>query len=73
MQALIQGRFMEQKSRTDKKTGEVIPVAHIYSGSEVVQIVGCDCSHCSFGEEVQIPARISVGSYGLYVRVSNDE
>lgn len=73
MQALIQGRFMEQKTRTDKKTGEVIPVAHIYSGSEVVQIIGCDCSQCEFGEEVQIPVRISVGSYGLYVRVSNND
>lgn len=68
MQAKLEGKFMEQKSRTSKKTGEVTPLACIYSGGEVVEVVNADLSELDFGAEVSIPVLISAGQYGMYVR-----
>lgn len=73
MQAKLEGKFMEQKSRTSKKTGEVVPLACIYSGGEVVEVVNADLSELDFGTEVSIPVLISSGNYGLYVRAVVDE
>lgn len=73
MQAKLEGKFMEQKSRTSKKTGEVVRLACIYSGGEVVEVVNADLSELDFGTEVSIPVLISSGNYGLYVRAVVDE
>lgn len=73
MQAKLEGKFVEQKSRTSKKTGEVTPLACIYSGGEVVEVVNADLSDLDFGTEVSIPVLISSGNYGLYVRAVVDE
>lgn len=73
MQAILTGKFMEAGSRTNNKTGEVIPYAMIYSGKEVVQVINADLSAMEFGGEVQIPVTISEGNYGLYIRVVVDD
>lgn len=73
MQAVLTGKFMEQKSRTSKKTGEVTPLACIYSGGEVVEVVNADLSDVDFGTEVSLPVLISSGQYGMYVRAFVDE
>ena len=72
MQAILRGKFMEQTQRVNTKTGETTPVANIYSGSEVVKVIGCQCD-AAFGDDVAIPVMISQGNYGLYVRVQTDE
>lgn len=73
MQAILEGKFMEQKHRTSKKTGEVIPLACIYSGGEIVEVVNCDFSEVDFGTDVKLPVLISSGQYGLYVRANVEE
>lgn len=73
MQAILTGKFMEAGSRTNNKTGEVIPYAMIYSGKEVVQVINADLSAMEFGGEVHIPVTISEGNYGLYIRVVVDD
>lgn len=73
MQAILTGKFMEAGSRTNSKTGEVIPYAMIYSGKEVVQVLNVDLSSMEFGGEVRIPVTISVGNYGLYIRAVVDD
>lgn len=73
MQAKLEGKFMEQKSRISKKTGEVIPLACIYSGGEVVEVVNADLSDLDFGTVVSIPVLITSGRYGMYVRAVVDE
>lgn len=73
MQAILVGKFMEQKHRTNSKTGEVIPYAMIYSDKEVVQVLNADLSEMEFGGVVQIPVIISEGNYGLYIRAVVDE
>lgn len=72
MQAILRGKFMEQTQRVNTKTGEITPVANIYSGLEVVKVIGCQCD-AAFGDDVAIPVTISQGNYGLYVRVQTDE
>lgn len=72
MQANLVGKFMEQKSRVSKKTGEVVPLACIYSGGEVVEVVNADLSEVDFGADVSIPVLISSGTYGLYVRAVSE-
>lgn len=72
MQAILRGKFMEQTQRVNTKTGETTPVANIYSGSEVVKVIGCQCD-AAFGDDVAIPVTISQGNYGLYVRLQIDE
>lgn len=69
MIANIQGKFMEQKERISKKTGESIPVACIYSGGECVDIVNLDLNGYDFGDLVNVPVSITCGNYGLYIRV----
>ena len=71
MQAILRGKFMEQTQRVNTKTGETTPVANIYSGSEVVKVIGCQCD-AAFGDDVDIPVTISQGNYGLYVRLQID-
>lgn len=73
MQAQLEGVFMEQKTRTSKKTGEVVPLACIYSGGEVVEVVNADLSELDLYAKVSIPVLISAGQYGLYVRAVVDE
>lgn len=73
MQAILTGKFMEGGSRTNTKTGEVIPYAMIYSGKEVVQVLNADLSGMEFGGEVEIPVTISEGNYGLYIRAVVDD
>lgn len=73
MKAILQGQFMEAGSRTNIKTGEVIPYAMIYSGKEVVQVQNADLSCMEFGGDVEIPVTISQGNYGLYVRAVVDD
>lgn len=73
MQAILTGKFMEGGSRTNQKTGEVIPYAMIYSGKEVVQVMNADLTEMEFGGEVQIPVTISVGNYGLFIRAVVDD
>lgn len=73
MKAVLVGRFMEAGSRTNSKTGEVIPYAMVYSGKEVVQVLNADLSAMEFGGEVQIPVNISVGNYGLFIRAVVDD
>ena len=71
MQAILIGKFMEQGQRTNTKTGETIPIANIYSGSEVVKVVGYQSDN-DFGDSVSIPVIVSQGNYGLYVRFDSD-
>ena len=73
MQAQLEGVFMEQKTRTSKKTGEVVPLACIYSGGELVEVVNADLSELDLYAKVSIPVLISAGQYGLYVRAVVDE
>lgn len=73
MQAILQGKFMEQKQRVSKKTGEVVPLACIYSGGEIVEVVNADLSQVDFGAHVQLDVLISSGQYGMYVRAVVDE
>ena len=73
MQAILIGKFMEAGSRTNSKTGEVVPYAMIYSGKEVVQVINADLTSMEFGGEVRIPVSISEGNYGLYIRAVVDD
>ena len=73
MQVILTGKFMEAGSRTNSKSGEIIPYAMIYSGKDVVQVLNADLSSMEFGGDVQIPVTISQGNYGLYVRAVVDD